>query len=159
MGNNENVSWEECLDEGKIPRVLDIQPSFEIEKEEGEITENENETKTPVMCREEVVDALKNLERRMEIVELNLAAVDGGKLASAKGRIITSGEMESMVKKAVSLGPNYGVGRGFIKTHLHRELGVPDSQYYIKRVNQVIRNLVARCELAFDEQFQLYKNV
>ena len=159
MEDKENIAWEESLKVGKVPCASDMQCSIESEREEGEIPDNESGMKEPDMTKEEVVDAIKNLDRRMAMIELSLAAANGFQSAWTKARIITSAEMESMVKQAVSVGPSYGVGRGFIKTHLNRELGVPDSPHYVKRVNQAIRNLVAKNEMALDEQFQLYKKV
>ena len=159
MENKEDIGWEENWHLGKVTSDMEMQCNVDGEREEGEIIETEPELKQSELRKVEVVEAIKNLERRMELVELSLSTAQGGKSAWKKAQIITSVEMESMVKKAVSLGPSYGVGRGFIKTHLNREMGVPDSQHYAKRMGQAIRNLVARNEMALDEQFQLYKNV
>ena len=158
-----DVGLKELLQPGMKTRDLEAEISSESEKEEGEIADSDVVDQNmaisdPGPSMEGLLEAMKNLERRMDMLELTLAAAEGAR-GAAKGRIITSAEMESMIKNSVCLGPNYGVGKAFIRTHLIRELGVPDSNHYSKRLNQAIKNLLARNELVFDEHFQLYKRV
>ena len=155
MENKENIpSWPDHEERSMIAEQL----------EEGEIAEreiiNENvEIQKSPMNGKEVEKVIRDLQGRVEFLEMTFAAANARQEGWGKARIITSAEMETMIKSAVCLGPDYGVGRAFIRTHLHREMGVPDSQHYSKRMNQTLRNLVASKELILDEQFQLYRNV
>ena len=118
--------------------------------EDGEIVEPENEG---AATRREIVDAIVELRNRMDALEQNMTWME----SKQDTKTISKRELESMIKRAIKAGPDYGVGKGFIKNHLIHQLQIPDSQHYVKRMNETLRSLTMRKELIFDSQFQLYR--
>ena len=124
--------------------------------EDGEIFESEAE-KLKVNY-DELVEAVKDLRDRMEKLEVLMERnMDKSLDSFDRSKSIFKAEMESMIMKAIELGPDYGVGRGFIKAYLVHQMKIPDNQHYTKRLNNVLRVMVDDKIVGYDKNYHLYK--
>ena len=100
-----------------------------------------------------------DLEKRLTLLEASVADNYGIQRSSPRKQI-TKEEMAAMIKSAIAQGSKaYGVSRSFVRKVLAEQYNVDMSNYYQKKINQMLQAGIDEGHLTFDAVHQLYKLV
>ena len=113
------------------------------------------------ILEDEVIESrLSKLESRVKELEDALRFHTEGKKLSDPSKFITKENMAEMIQKAILQGNSeIGVSKKFIRKILHEQNEVPMSNYYLKKLNNLLAKGTKEGVICFDAAHQLYKIV
>lgn len=145
----------------KTMQDIEIAEDREFKMEDGEIPdvnpglEPPSSPKSPKRSEEDTLALILDLDTRLRMLE-NWVKQDGPKRGESPKTISKSALMDMIVLVIKDGNERYGVNRSFIRKVLGDKFKIPNSSYWIKRVNQMLQLGLEQRLLEYDPSHQLF---